>query len=150
MSDNPPNGEAKVFQEKAAAERGERPNTASPLTCPDCGGVLWEVNQNDLLQFRCHVGHVFSPSSLVAGQADELERALWSAVRTLREKAALSRRMAVQAQQQNRLISAEQFLRRANDADQQADLVQQMIMQQLESKANGEVDYPQRSPESNL
>lgn len=119
-----------VAQEKTAAEQGERSGAASPLTCPDCGGVLWELKDGNLLRFRCHVGHTYSMKSLLAGQSDDLEWALWSAVRTLREKATLSRRMAAHANQQNRTISESQYLQRAKETDEQADLIQQMVLQQ--------------------
>lgn len=118
-----------VAQDKAALERGERPGTASTLTCPDCGGVLWELDHGDLLRFRCHVGHAYSADSLVAGQADAVETALWSSVRALEEKAALSRRMAIQAKQQGRFISEAQFLDRATSAERDADLVRRVLLQ---------------------
>jgi two-component system chemotaxis response regulator CheB len=116
-----------VFQDKASRERGEHPDTPSPLTCPDCGGVLWELRQGDLVQYRCHVGHAYSEAGILSLQSDEVERALWAAARSLEEKAALSRRMAVNARAQNRLKSEQQFQQRAAEAEQNAMLVRQII-----------------------
>jgi two-component system chemotaxis response regulator CheB len=62
------------------------------FVCPECNGPLWETKSGPL-QFRCHVGHAYSPDSLLADHADGLERALWSAVRTFDEQAALLRRL---------------------------------------------------------
>ena len=56
-------------------------------------GPLWETKAGPSLQFRCHVGHAYSPDSLLADHADGLERALWSAVRTFDERASLLRRL---------------------------------------------------------
>jgi two-component system chemotaxis response regulator CheB len=64
------------------------------IVCPECNGPLWETASGRSLQFRCHVGHAYSPDSLLADHADSLERALWSAVRTFDEQAALLRRLA--------------------------------------------------------
>ncbi len=64
------------------------------FVCPECNGPLWETQGGSSLQFRCHVGHAYSPNSLLADHADGLERALWSAVRTFDERAALLRRLA--------------------------------------------------------
>lgn len=64
------------------------------FTCPNCQGALWELNDGDLLRFRCHVGHAFSSESLLAEQTVALEEALNSAVRALEEKSAVLRRMA--------------------------------------------------------
>jgi two-component system chemotaxis response regulator CheB len=63
------------------------------FVCPECNGPLWETQTGKTLQFRCHVGHAYSPDSLLADHADGLERALWLAVRTFDEQAALMRRL---------------------------------------------------------
>lgn len=64
------------------------------FVCPECNGPLWETKAGPSLQFRCHVGHAYSPDSLLADHANGLERALWSAVRTFDEGACLLRRLA--------------------------------------------------------
>lgn len=64
----------------------ERIGRISRLTCPDCHGALWEILDDDMLRYRCHVGHAFSADSLSEGQSEMLEVALWSAVRALEEK----------------------------------------------------------------
>src|SRR5207253_221580 len=66
----------------------------SAFSCPDCGGVLWEIDEEDYLRFRCRVGHAFSPESMIGAQNDMLEQALWSALKTLEENAHLSKRLA--------------------------------------------------------
>lgn len=124
-----------VAQDKAILEQGGRPGTASTFTCPDCGGVLWELRDNGVVRYRCHTGHAYSLESLVAEQAEDLERALWSASRALEEKAALARRMAANARQQNRHLSEAQFLEQAQEAAQHAELVRQVLLQQTEMKS---------------
>ena len=66
----------------------------SPFTCPACQGTLWEINDENLLRFRCHTGHSFSAESLVNGQDEVLEQALYEALRALEEKAGTARRIA--------------------------------------------------------
>lgn len=63
------------------------------FVCPECNGPLWETKPDAALQFRCHVGHAYSPDSLLADHSVGLERALWSAVRTFDERANLLRRL---------------------------------------------------------
>lgn len=78
-------------------EKDERPGTSSPYSCPDCGGVLWELDDEGLLRFRCRVGHAFSVEGMLAEQSEALERALWIALKTLEERASLLRRMISRA-----------------------------------------------------
>ncbi|MBD2256508.1 chemotaxis protein CheB [Pseudanabaena sp. FACHB-2040] len=132
----------RVAQEKSAAEQGERPDSASPFTCPECGGVLWELRDRNLLRFRCHVGHVYSPDSMLSEQANDLERALWSGVRALEERAALARRMANHAHEQKRWISEAHFLERAEETAYHAQQLRQVIAQQTNGKPNkpGDLD----------
>jgi two-component system chemotaxis response regulator CheB len=63
------------------------------LVCPLCHGVLTEVTLGEFRHYRCHVGHAFSLDSLLGEQGEDVERALWAAVRSLEEAAALSRRL---------------------------------------------------------
>ena len=62
--------------------------THVPLTCPECGGTLWERTDSPLLRYRCHTGHAFTAQSLVAEQDESVEQALWAALRILVERAA--------------------------------------------------------------
>lgn len=70
---------------------GER----TPLTCPECGGALWEMNnQGGLSRYRCHVGHAYSMQTLEAEQGIRVEAALWAALRGLEEEVRIAERMA--------------------------------------------------------
>ena len=77
----------------AAIEEGPLPGPPTALTCPDCGGAIWEVVEGEVVRYRCHVGHAYTTDSMVGAQAAFVEAALWSAVRELEEKAQLSRRL---------------------------------------------------------
>jgi two-component system chemotaxis response regulator CheB len=67
------------------------------LTCPDCGGVMLEREEGGVVRFACQVGHSYSPESFEDEQGEALESALWTAIRTLDERADLLRRMARRA-----------------------------------------------------
>lgn len=66
----------------------------SGYTCPDCNGSLVSVGVH---QYRCHVGHAWTADALLAARDDEIEGALWVALRSLQEKAKLARKMADKA-----------------------------------------------------
>lgn len=60
--------------------------------------MLWEIEQNGLLRFRCRVGHAYTSLYLQSEQRHALETALWSGLRALEESASLNRGMAERAQ----------------------------------------------------
>ena len=68
----------------------------SVFSCPECNGALWELETGGL-QYRCHVGHGYSAASLKQEQNGTIETSLWSAVRALKESAALDERLAERA-----------------------------------------------------
>ena len=43
--------------------------TPSAFTCPACHGALWEITGDPLTRFRCHLGHAYSPDTLLAARA---------------------------------------------------------------------------------
>lgn len=106
----------------------ERLGKISRLTCPECQGALWEINDEQLLRFRCHVGHAFSAESLSDGQAIRLEVALWSAVRALEEQVMLARRIVERARKSNHMRAATMFERRAEDAERNSDVIRQLLL----------------------
>ena len=61
----------------------------SLFTCPECNGALWEIDEGGHPHYRCHVGHAYSPRVLGAEQNLVIEQSLWSALRALKESAAL-------------------------------------------------------------
>ena len=65
----------------------------SGYTCPDCNGSLIAVSDGN---YRCEVGHAWTSHALLCARDQEVEGALWIAVRSLQEKARLSRRLAQQ------------------------------------------------------
>ena len=109
-------------------QKTNRPGKPSGFACPEHNGVLWELQEGKLIRFRCRTGHASSINTLLAEQTDSLEVALWSALRALEEKAALTDRMAKRAQTNNQNISAQRFQTQAQDSQQSAVLVRQMLL----------------------
>jgi two-component system, chemotaxis family, protein-glutamate methylesterase/glutaminase len=104
----------------------------SIFTCPECHGSLWELKDNELLRYRCHVGHAFSIDSLDAEQAEKVEAGLWSAMRALEERGALSRRLAKQSRERGRDPLAQRFEERAKEADEHVENIRQMLLADAE------------------
>jgi two-component system chemotaxis response regulator CheB len=113
---------ATLQQEHAASTGGNAMQIlkaiASPsvFTCPDCGGVLFELNDKCPVRLRCHTGHAFSLRSLAYLQEEVSDAALWTTLRVLQEKQAVLRRLAqAQAQEGAMPEVAHDALREANE-----------------------------------
>jgi two-component system chemotaxis response regulator CheB len=68
-------------------------NRPIAITCPDCGGALRRNELGRLVQFKCHIGHVYTAEVLLAAQFIEMERSIVSALRSLNERTELCRQM---------------------------------------------------------
>lgn len=66
------------------------------VTCPDCRGPVSAYRIEALVEYRCMVGHAYSPRSILEAHAETQERALWAAVVALEEAANLARCVAVE------------------------------------------------------
>jgi two-component system chemotaxis response regulator CheB len=85
-----PNGGANMEEQGTANQATVTPpGEQIPLVCPECNGPLYELKDGELAQFQCFVGHRFSPESLSEEHTEALERALWTAARTLKERIVL-------------------------------------------------------------
>ena len=109
----------------------------SGLTCPDCGGGLWEIKDSPVLRYRCHTGHAFSGRSLAHTQVESTESALRGSVRALREREILLRRLAYVARAQGDVTQA-------LAGEGQADLLREQS-DQLKSLIEGGMEPPERA-----
>ena len=67
--------------ERGIMEIGE----LSPLTCPECHGVLIKLEEGNVVRYRCHTGHSYQAHSLLAGLTESVEMKLYEALKSLEE-----------------------------------------------------------------
>ena len=111
-----------------ALNNGESIGTPSVFSCPECGGVLWELHDENLLRFRCRVGHAYSVDSVLAGQSEAVEQALWAALKTLEENISLSRRMVKEAHGKGKDWLAKRFTEKWQQAEQHAAQIRRVLL----------------------
>lgn len=116
-----------AFDEVALEDRKTQVGIPSTMSCPECHGVLWEHRDGDVLAFRCRVGHAFTEEALLSIQAEQLEAALWTALRALEEHSALSRRLAARASHRGHSHSASTFTEHAMDAEHHASTIRTVL-----------------------
>jgi two-component system chemotaxis response regulator CheB len=98
----------------------------SVLSCPDCQGVMWEIDEGDLTRFRCHVGHTYTAGLMSQALDEGLRRALAAAQRALEERVALDRKMHRQAKDRSHRF-ADTWLVRAREHEAEMKVIRDSI-----------------------
>lgn len=120
-------------RESVADTRPSRPDELDQfaqrtgMTCDECGGPLWHVADGGPPRFRCYLGHAMSANDRLAKYDDEVEVALWTAVRSLNERAATLESLAVDARSRQDSPAASEFDQRAREAFQQSRLAYEFM-----------------------
>jgi len=109
-----------------AVIEGEEPGDPVEIACPLCKGSMTAAKVGHFAYFRCQVGHAYSLGSMAAEQAEELERALWAALRALEESAAMAGRLKDAAPPCLR----DRLVEKAQAQTQQAAIIRQMLLRQ--------------------
>ena len=93
ITESPNGGTSAEDQATADHPTVEPPGDQIPITCPECNGPIYEVKNGELAHFQCFVGHRFSPESFSEQHTEALERALWTAIRKLKERVVLHKEL---------------------------------------------------------
>ncbi len=111
----------------ATMDEMDRLGRRSVLSCPDCSGVMWEIDQGELIRYRCHVGHTYTAELMSLALDENLRRALGSAQRALEERVALARKLEADAQQRGQSNAAEDWRARAREYEREMNVIKQSV-----------------------
>ncbi len=114
------------------------------LTCPECGGTLFESKEEGLVNFRCHVGHAFSGAAMEEASNSATEGALWNAVRILEERNAILRRVAGEAGENTAHARRDEAEREARRARDHAEVIRRLIIEGEHKDKREEKETPRR------
>jgi two-component system, chemotaxis family, protein-glutamate methylesterase/glutaminase len=106
----------------------DRIGRRSVLACPDCHGVMWEIEEGDLIRYRCHEGHAYSAELMSLALDDNVRRAFASALRALEERVALARKLEEQASASGRHLSARSWAEKVREFEEEARIIRDSIM----------------------
>ncbi|WFU82095.1 chemotaxis protein CheB [Bradyrhizobium sp. CIAT3101] len=105
----------------------DRIGNRSVLACPDCHGIMWEINQGELVRYRCHVGHAYTAEIMSVALDENLKRAFGSALRALAERTALARKLEAQASASGQTRIAESWAAKAVEFEAEARVIHDSI-----------------------
>jgi two-component system chemotaxis response regulator CheB len=117
--------------DEGALSEEDRPGVPAAMSCPDCNGAMFVLDEGSVVRYRCRVGHAWSPESLLAEQVEAAEGALWAAIRVLEEKAALHRQLATRAGERRADLASSYHLERSDEAQQSAATLRDLLRQPL-------------------
>jgi len=87
------------------------------VVCPDCGGNLWEMENDPIKRYCCHVGHAYTESDLLLKQSDNLEATLWVAMRMMEERRGLLRKIGLTESNRGLTRMGEEHQKRAEELE---------------------------------
>ena len=114
-------------QEHSTMKEADRLGELSVFTCPECHGPLWEIEDGDMLRYRCHTGHAFTADAVMEAQAIEADEMLWSLLRAHQQRAEFARRMAEREKTRRRSELASQFGARAKEYEADAAVIERIL-----------------------
>src|SRR5699024_11081945 len=115
---------------RSASISDQKPEGQGEMTgysCPDCQGTLVELESGSG-NYRCRVGHAWSAEALHAAQGHELERALWTALRSLDEKTSLSRRLEEDARKRGTHTLVTRYQESADESARAAEVLRNYLV----------------------
>jgi len=120
--------ETRIALEENAIEAGVmKIGTLSPFTCPECHGILLQIQDGGLIRFRCHTGHAYSLNSLLDDVTESVEIGLWNALRAMDENLLVLHHLADHVGQQNDLMFGARIEQQAQEVRQRSQLVRQAL-----------------------
>jgi two-component system chemotaxis response regulator CheB len=88
---------------------------------------MFQAEEPGRVHYLCHVGHSWSPETLVDAQREASEAALYRAASKLIEEAAVLREVAATKREGSAPDEADDYERRAVEARQRAEQIQAML-----------------------
>lgn len=101
---------------------------ASKYTCPECHGVLIQIEEGRFVRFRCHTGHAFTLNSLLTDVNDAVDTSLWSTIRAIEERILILEHLAALADKSGQAGRAAQLRAKAELAEQKCQPLRELVL----------------------
>lgn len=102
----------------------------TPFTCPECHGVLVRLQEGKFIRFRCHTGHAYTASALLADVTKKVEEILWQGMRGLEETTLLLKQIGKHFKKQGLKAAADIFLEKAEMTTKRARVIHDSVFKQ--------------------
>jgi two-component system chemotaxis response regulator CheB len=100
----------------------------SEYTCPDCHGVLVQIEEGSIVRFRCHTGHAFSIKTLLAEVNEAIDTGLWDTLRAIEERVMLLKHMADLLRTSGATADAESCTKQAEETERRLKPIRELVL----------------------
>jgi two-component system, chemotaxis family, protein-glutamate methylesterase/glutaminase len=121
-----------ISEDGTAGSHASNPGSAvqpnlTDITCPDCRGTIWEVPKGRFKEYRCRIGHTYSPKSMLAEHFAAQEKAIYAAIVALEEGAWLATRLSEEVEPE----TGERLRKDAREREMQAAQMREMLKERM-------------------
>lgn len=115
------------------------------FTCPECHGALVSFEEGQMLRYRCHTGHAYTSSALLASITIAAEEQLWTVMQNLEATSMLSNQIADHHKAMKNTAVYNQFRQKADVVAKRARTIhesifaQELISEDSRLKENGKL-----------
>jgi two-component system, chemotaxis family, protein-glutamate methylesterase/glutaminase len=88
---------------------------------------MWEIDEGDMVRYRCHVGHTYTAEVMSLVLDESLRRALATAQRALEERVALARKLYKQAKESGHSLMAENWAGKMREFERDMDVIRSSV-----------------------
>lgn len=128
--------EVYIALEKSGLESGVLElGVPSRYTCPECHGILVQIEEGHSIRFRCHTGHAFSLESLLVDITKSTEEMLGNSLRAIQEKELLFAHMAEHYRNIEQVDVAESCLDQVIATRRLADVIRHAVLESGENRS---------------
>jgi two-component system chemotaxis response regulator CheB len=100
------------------------------FACPECKGALVSIGEGQLVRFRCHTGHAYTTSTLLAGVTLQVEEKMWEAMQGLEATDMLLRQIAEHYRSIGNKEEAKLFEQKAKEIAKRARVIHDSVFTQ--------------------
>lgn len=126
--------------DKNAARESFAMGELSPLTCPECNGVLAKITEGGFSRYRCHTGHAFSADTLLATLHERVENDLFTALAGIDESIFLLNHIGDHLAEINKSQMAALYFLKAKETEAHADALR-ITVKNYEQLSNAKLQF---------
>ncbi len=100
------------------------------FTCPECHGALVRLLEGKIIRYRCHTGHAFTASALLAGITTVIEENLWQAMRGMEEATMILEQIGEHFENNDNPSAGKLFLKKSKETAERARVIHDSTFKQ--------------------